>query len=769
MTNNRKMILLLIICFGLTMPAFSRDAKPVGTVKGKLFDRQTKEPLVGANVILLDTRFGAATDINGEFIIKNVPVGAYTIQFSYIGYATVTETDIIIKSDRTTFLESELSPLTMQTETIAVNAGYFVKNDMQPVSLMDFSREEIRRAPGSAGDVCRILMSLPSIAKVNDQRNSLIVRGGSPIENSFYIDNIEIPNINHFPTQGSSGGPIGILNVDFIKNVAFHAGGFSPMYGDKLSSIMNVFFREGNRDEFDAQVDLNWAGFGGSLEGPLFGRHGSWMISARRSYLEWVIKMFDVGTSIAPSYGDIQGKLVYDLSNRHRISFLGLLADSHSSSTKKVADDNAMTTYGDQDIYETTAGLNWRVLWADLGYTNTTLSYTSAHYKENFFETATQLPVLNNKSLEQTINLRNTNYFHLNNFHSIQVGFEIKKIISEYKSIYPESINPIGTAVTKLKLDDTISTNKFGLFLNYIINPIEILTLNLGIRGDHFAYNKKSGVAPRFSVSYRVTKRTTINGSAGLFFQNLPLHLLAHQKKNQSLKMMQATHYILGLEYLVTDNTRLTCEVYKKIYNHFPLDREQPGFFIIDELFYNHGFFTYHENLNDYGKAFSNGIELTVQKKLAEDIYGLASTSYFKSRYADEKGIWHDRVYDNRISFSIEGGYKPNNEWEFSLRWIYAGGNPYTPFNLNTSSSENRGILDQNRINMKRYPDYHSLNVRCDKRFHFSHSNLVLYLSVWNVYDRKNIASYYWNDRNNRQDVIYQWRLLPIFGLEYEF
>ena len=184
MLRMRSIICLIVILPGMFTYAFAQDNYPVGTLKGKLIDRQTKEPLAGANVILIDTRLGAATDLKGNFIIQNIPVGAYSIQFSYIGYETITKTDIIIKSNRTTFIESDLGQSTMQTETIEVNAGYFVKDEEQPVSVTNFSREEIRRAPGSAGDVSRIIMSLPSIAKVNDQSNSLVVRGGSPVENS---------------------------------------------------------------------------------------------------------------------------------------------------------------------------------------------------------------------------------------------------------------------------------------------------------------------------------------------------------------------------------------------------------------------------------------------------------------------------------------------------------------------------------------------------------------------------------------------------------
>jgi hypothetical protein len=219
----------------------------------------------------------------------------------------------------------------------------------------------------------------------------------------------------------------------------------------------------------------------------------------------------------------------------------------------------------------------------------------------------------------------------------------------------------------------------------------------------------------------------------------------------------------------LTDNTKATVEVYRKDYSSFPIDPQQPSLFVVDELFYRYGFFFNHESLTAAGKARSTGIEATVQKRLAENLYGLASAAYFRSSHMGADEAWRDRVFDNRLVLSLEGGYKPNSTWEFSGRWIYAGGPPYTPFDVDASTSLNRGVLDQTQMNGARYPDYHSLNLRVDRRFHFSGSNMIVYLSVWNAYNRKNVASDYWDEIGNVQDVSYQWSALPIFGIEYEF
>ena len=407
---NKSLFILLIAAISI----YSQT----GSIEGFTLDKTTMSPLIGTNVILINTTIGASSDSEGKFVIKNVPVGSYTIQFRMIGYKTITKTDVIVRSSRVTNVSADLSEHALETDQVVVNAGYFKLDDTQPLSITSLSGEEIRRAPGSGGDVSRVLMSLPSLAKVNDQSNSLIVRGGSPLENAFYIDGIEIPNINHFPTQGATGGPIGMINVDLIDDVNFYTGGFSASYGDKLSSILNLKFREGNRNNFDGQLDLSIMGFGGVAEGPL-GRNGSYLFSLRRSYLNYLVKLFDVGTTTAPSYGDFQGKIVYDLSPKHRLSFLTLNGDDHNNPSKTDAEENDMLYYGRQEVFQNAGGVVWRALWNNDFYSNTSLSYQATTADEKFFETNTDFLVLKNKYTEGSINFRSLNFLRFSETNSI--------------------------------------------------------------------------------------------------------------------------------------------------------------------------------------------------------------------------------------------------------------------------------------------------------------------------------------------------------------
>jgi outer membrane receptor for ferrienterochelin and colicin len=662
----------------------------------------------------------------------------------------------------------------METEAITVNAGYFTQIEEQPTSITSFTAEEIRRAPGSAGDVSRIIYGLPSVAKVNDTKNSLIVRGGSALENGFYVDNIEINNINHFPEQGSSGGPIGMLNVDFIEDVNFYSGGFSSNYGDRLSSIMELRLREGNRDKFESQLDLNFGGFGGVVEGPLFNGKGSWMVSARRSFLDFIVGAIGEDAASIPQYGDLQAKIVYDISPYHKLTMInvgGLDAISHK---KENAIEDKSNMYNDFQILQNTFGLNWRYLWKKKGYSNTSFSYSFTDYDFSIFDThhyidtGTEEVITKQNSMEKEYRIRNLNHLKINDSNKLDFGLEAKLLSVDYNNYYGSYNDFLGNQTPALMVEDKKSAVKLHGFISYTWRPFAKVTMTPGIRVGHFTHNSNTNISPRFSASYQLTPSTAINFSSGIYHQNLPLVLLSQKEEHKNMKDPEAHHFVLGLSHLLTENTRLTVEVYEKQYYNFPMEATQPQLFIIDEMHFT-GMFLPHETLIDNGRAQSRGIEIMVQKKLAQDFYGMVSASYFRSKYRDYNKKWRNRVVDNRFTFNVEGGYKPNNKWEFSTRWIYAGGTPYTPFDTQASKDAHMGIFDEKRVNDTRMPDYHSLNVRFDRRFFYSNSNIVFYLSVWNAYGRENISSYFWNEIDNKQEARKQWSTLPIFGVEFEF
>ncbi|MCB0743962.1 MAG: TonB-dependent receptor, partial [Ignavibacteriae bacterium] len=586
-------------------------------------------------------------------------------------------------------------------------------------------------------------------------------------ENSFYIDNIEIPNINHFPVEGSSDGPIGILNVDFIEDVNFYSGGFSSIYGDKLSSIMEITFREGAKDNIQPQINLSMQGFGAAIEGPI-SKKGSYMVSGNMSYLDLILDPKETGGAI-PRYGDAQAKVVYNFNENNKLTFLEVLSiDQINLDYENALKTKLTNVFGRTDGVTNVAGLNWQYIWGKSGYSNTSLSHTYFGYKRDYSETKSKNHLFTNNSQENTLKLRNVNYYKLDDNNKFEFGFETKYNFSNFDVLYEAWEDHYGNATPRLYVDNKINSVKSGIFAQHRMKISERLKLEYGGRIDYFQYNDHITFSPRLSLAYEFKNRITLSGSAGIFTQEIPENFLVQNDKFKDLSTPTSNHFILGISKMLGETTRLSLEGYYKTYNNFPIDPTQPNVFLFDQSMID-GLFLNHENLVDNGEAFSRGIELMIQKKLAADFYGLVSASYSKTRYKDLNNDWHDRIYDNQFNFTFEGGYIPNNEWEFKLRWIYAGGAPYTPFDIVKSTELNRGIWDTENINSKRLPDYHSLNVRVDKRFYFSSTSLIVYLSVWNAYGRENIAFYQWDEKENKLDYQTQWSTLPVLGIEYKF
>lgn len=760
-----KKLIIIIVLF--TSICFSQIKTSKGTLLGKVTDAENKSVLPGVTVVLKGTTYGATTNLEGEYKIENLPVGNYVAIFSYLGFKTFSQTDIIISSEKNTYLDAELYSTSVELKQIEVSGGYFVNADAKPLSAIEFSSEEIRRAPGAAGDVSKILFSLPSVSKTNDGKSSLMVRGGSPVENTFFLDNVEIANINHFPLAGSTDGLIGLINVDFVKDITFHSGGFSPIYGDRLSAVMDINYREGDKKNYNGQLNLNYGGVGAQIEGPFANQKGNFFFSANKSFLDLVMKTF-ANDYPAIEYYDFQGKVTYNLSEQNKLSLIELYANDIYDYDNEKAVKSELNYYGRQNSITNTIGLNLMSLWGKSGYSNTSVSSSYAKRDINLLETKSRDPFMKNTSTENEIRFRNVNFAKFNENNKLEFGVEVKYGINKFKYSFSDYENEYGQKISGSTVVKDLNTLKGSIFGVYHLTLADKFTISPGARVDYFDFTKKTTVAPRVLLSYSLNTLTSVHASAGIFYQNIPSLVLAQNSLFKDLKTQKAEHFIIGFSHLLTENTKLTIEAYRKNYKDFPIDPEQPKDFLFDQVVTN-GLFTNHNGLISGGEAYANGVEIMVQKKLAEDFYGMASASYSRVKYKDLDGTWRNRIYDNQFNFAVEGGYKPNSEWEFSMRWIYSGGAPYTPFNLEKSTAANKGIIDLSRINGSRLPDYHSLNLRVDKRFYFDNTNLVVFLSVWNVYNRENVSGYSWNEVKNKPGKDTGWSTLPILGVEYEF
>lgn len=759
-----KSKLLLSVLLFSTIILYSQ---PKGSIAGKITDFETKQSLIGVNIYVSDQNIGTTTDENGNYTLPTLPVGTYKIVISYIGYKKYINPDVLVKSGRETTINAELIPESVELQNVVVTGGYFTNIDDKPLSSVSFSNEEVRRAPGAGGDIGRILTSLPSLSKVNDQKNSLIVRGGSPVENTFFLDNIEIPNINHFPNQGSSGGGISLIDVDFLDDVSFNAGGFSAKFGDKLSSVMELKYRDGNRQSFYPQLNLSMKGIGVTLEGPIVKDKASFLFSANRSYLDLLLGSVHAEGAL-PAYYDFQGKISWDLDKNNKFSFINLYCNDYTDLPYDKAFENFDNSYGITSSVTYTSGLNWQHIWGNSGYSNTSASFVYQNYDYDFFNTIDKSGLFRNISKEYSFNIRNSNYINLSKSLRFETGFDIKINKNDYFFNYGKTILENGSETDEITTSKKFNNIKAGFYglLNLSLGNSIVLTPSA--RADYSDFTEKTVVSPRVSALIKLSDITSVSMAAGIYYQNIPDAVAGQSDLFKSLKNPKAIHYVLGFSHMLTESIKMTLELYNKEYSNFPINPDTPYEFIFDQVVYNY-YFRGNEVLSDKGEAYARGVEFMIQKKFAKDFYGLISAGYSRTKYKDLNGIWRNRVYDNKFTFALEGGYKPNESWEFSGRWIYAGGAPFTAFDKAKSQEAKKGIYNLAMFNESRLPAYHSLNLRVDKHFNFMNSNMIVYLDIWNIYNRENISNYEWSEIKNEERAAKQWSLLPVLGIEFEF
>ena len=733
----------------------SKD-KRFGKISGVVLNKSTQQPLVGVNVSVIDTEVRAVTDNQGRFSIPNLPIGTYQLKALRIGYETLVKTDVVVSTGRDVNIVIQLKEVVFQLEEVAVQADYFYKAPEVSTSLHTFGREEIRRAPGSVEDINRVMMSMPGVASTTDQMNELVVRGGNPIENLTLLDNIELPNSNHFGERGGTGGPIGMINVDFIRESNFYTGGFPAKYGDKLSSVLDIKLREGNRQELATDIDLSMAGVGGILEGPLVKGTGSWLLSYRKSYLDLI--KGPVGLTAVPQYSDFQGKVVYDVTPKNKLSLVGIGGIDHINITESEDAYSRGVDWVLSDSNQYGLGLNWQSLFSRKGYSVLTLSHVFNKFLVDVRDDDGSQIYLD-KSWERETTVKGEIHYNFNPGNQFTAGFKATGVNFKHNTwskdweFYSDEADAV-IILPGQRLDEQVQSYKAAAYLHHNWTPLDRLNVKGGLRFDYFDYIRAKNVSPRFGVSYELMPKTTLNGSFGFFYQTPPYALLTLDSRNKELNNLHANHYVLGLERLFRNDLKFTIEVYNKDYNDYPIRQSDATRILVND-----------------GEGYARGVDIFLQKKLSGGLYGLVSYSHSIARAKTPKTGEFDWDYDYRHVFTLISGYRLSDEWEISSKWRYMGGRPYTPvidsFELTPGDWE--PIYDEEHPNSKRYPSYHRLDIRFDRRFHFKSWNLITYFEVENVYNRRNIWGYRWNRDERKNEFVYQFGFFPIGGFRVEF
>ena len=753
MNKIMKKTLYLLIFILQQLNYYSQNA----TIKGSVKDATSNEAIPFANVFIEQINSGVATDLDGRFEFKNITSGLYTINCSFVGYESKTYAEIIVTPNKPTILDVKLIKSSTSLEVLEITSSPFQKSEESPLSKRSISATEIYRNPGGNRDISRVIQSLPGVASTVSFRNDIIIRGGAPNENRFYLDGIEIPNINHFATQGSSGGPVGMINVNFIREVDLYSGAFPANRGNSLSSVMEFKQIDGNPDRIAKTLTIGSSDIGATLDGPINDKT-TFVLSARRSYLQLLFSA--IGLPFLPTYNDFQFKTKTKLNDKNQITVIGIGAiDDFELNTG--ANDNE----DDPDVIERNNYI--------LGYLPVTTQWNYAtginwtHFKDNSFQNfILSRNHLNNESVKYKDNIKEGQNL-LQNYKSeeIETKFRFENTIRNngWKINFGTGLEAVtykNKTYQKIIFQNVEDTLNFNSELNFIkssfFGQISKKTLNnkviasFGIRTDQNSYSKQMAnplkqLSPRFSLAYSIDEKTSLNFNIGQYFQ-LPAYTVMGYRnssnellnKNNNITYINNKHLVFGIETNPGNFSKITVEGFYKKYDNYP-------FLIGDSISLANlgGDFGVigNEEVTSSSEGRSYGVEFLAQKKLNKSFYGILAYTWVRSEFKDKNDFYKPSAWDNKHIISITGGVKLKKDWEIGMRFRFSGGAPYTPYDtINSSYSSiwdinSFGVFDYDNLNGKRLKSNHGLDVRIDKKWYWKKVTLNLYLDIQNLYN----------------------------------
>ena len=740
----KRLLSLLLFC-NITISFLL--AQPVHQVKGTVIDKSSRQPLEFINVMIVGLNKGGVTNAEGKFSIGQVPPGIYRLQASAIGYKTVTTPEYIL-STRDLHIQIEMEENQTELEGVTVTASPFRRDIESPVSLRIIGLQEIEKSPGANRDISRIVQSYPGVAfSPIGYRNDLIVRGGSPSENRFYLDGVEIPNINHFSTQGASGGPVGILNADLIREVNFYTGAFPTDKGNALSSVLDFKLRDGDMERNSLKATLGASEVSLASNGHL-GKRTSYLVSVRQSYLQFLFDM--LGLPFLPTFTDAQFKLKTRFDARNELTVLGLGGiDKMKLNTKADDEDNEyilsylpkiqQETFTLGAVYRHYAGAHVQSVVASHSYLNN----RNTKYQQNDESDPDHL-MLRLRSTEQNTQLRLENSSSFRNW-KVTVGTSL-----DYSQYSNTTFQKVYTdRAQTFDYHTYLGIMRWGLFgtVNYT-SIDERFTASLGLRADANNYSAamkdlSDQLSPRLSLSYQLTEHWSLSGNAGLYYQLPPYTALGFKNNNglyankYALRYMQVSQGSIGLNWRKGDTFEVSVEGFYKDYDKIPLS-------VADGIPLTCKGNDYgvigNELLTSTAQGRSYGAELLLKWLIAKKLNLASSFTLFKSEYrTDKKSEYIASAWDNRFIFNLRGTYNLPRHWSVGMKVSCIGGAPYTPYDADKSSlvtawnAQGKPYYDYTRYNEERLPAFTQGDIRIDKTFYLKRCMLGFYIDLQNI------------------------------------
>jgi len=751
----------ILTLFALLILAHAWAIAQQGVIQGRVYNANNNDPVEFATVAIFGTTIGSISDLDGKFIFTGLEPGYVELRISSVGFETYISEEILVTNAKKVFLEVPLVPANVELEEVVIKASPFRKIKESPVSLQRISIKEIEKSPGGNRDISKVIQSYPGVASTPAQRNDVIVRGGGPSENTFYLDEIEIPNINHFATQGASGGPVGIINADFLREVNLYTGAFPANKGNALSSVIDLSQVDGNQEKLNFRGSVGASDLALTLNGPI-GENTTYILSYRRSYLQFLFQLLEL--PFLPKYNDYQFKVKTRLNEKNELSLISIGSYDNNNlnlEANETEEQQFILGYLPENFQWSYAiGAVWKH-FREQGYDTWVASRNYLHnetikYQDNIMQEDLKSLDYNSDEIENKFRYEHTSLYK----EGLKVNYGAN---FEYAKFYARNFNKVylNNQPVTLDTESAFDLFKWGLFGQVSKDLLkDRLVLSLGLRADANSYNDNMSnllnqLSPRFSASYELTTGWYLNFNAGRFFQEPAYTTMGFKNEedmmvNQpNLKYIRSDHLVAGLEWLPENESKISVEGFYKKYNNYP-------FSLVDSISLaskgaDFGLFGY-EPVESIAEGRAYGAEFLYRNR---DLFGsnlTISYTLVRSETLPRKESltdlgWIPTSWDNVHLLNIYGFREFKGNWQVGFKWRFVGGQPYTPFDLNTSSLVQYWDVtgfpasDFNRYNQERFKPFHQLDLRVDKEWFLSRITINLYLDIQNVYNYKTTST----------------------------
>ena len=747
----RIALLFLLLGFGLISIAQN------GKIQGRVYDAKNNESLPFTNIIIWGTNIGSSSDLDGNFTFTGLKPGYVRLAATSVGYQNYISEDIQVTNAQTAYIEIRMVETAVQLEEVVVKASPFRRIEESPVSMRSLDISEIEKNPGGNRDISRVIQSLPGVASSLAFRNDVIVRGGGSSENVFYLDEMEIPNLNHFSTQGASGGPVGIINVDFIREVDYYAAAFPASKGNTLSSAFEFKQIDPNKDKMNYKATLGATDIGLSINGPI-NKNSGLLFSVRRSYLSVLFSA--LGLPFLPTYNDMQLKYKYKINQKNEISLLGIGSiDQFKLNTGiKNPDETQRYILGFLPINE-----QWSYTFGVVYKHFRSKGYDTWVVSRNFLNNTAYKHIDNNENNPKTYDYASTEaenkarFEHTSRLNGYKVNYGAGINYAKYtnqttKQVYVTEADVVDYSTSL----NVFSWNVFGQVSKALLK--ERLTLSLGVRMDANDYsssmtNMLDQISPRFSASYALTEKFFLNFNTGRYFQRPPYTALGYKNnegdlinKENGLKYISNNHVVAGIEYLPTEKSKFTVEGFYKMYDSYPFSVDDS----IALASKGGDYGTYgDEEVLSISKGRTYGFEILAQEKNIKGFNVIISYTFVRSEFQDYWGTYIPSAWDNKhlLNLTVRKTFKRN--WDIGAKWRFVGSSPYTPYDEEKSSirpawdSRNFPFSDFSQFNTLRLSNFNQLDIRIDKEYFFKKWSLNVYVDIQNVLNFKLVQQDY--------------------------